>query len=107
MSTGSCKFVIYKLEKTPITSDEAVTRVREFIKQKHTKLERISFSRITQEGDFWVLKGEVEYKQAHFFTNMKFFEAKININTGVIMPYKEMYIQLRDDEQKIAVHQSE
>lgn len=107
MATESCKFVIYKLEKTAITSSQAEATVRDFIKQKHTQLERVFFSRICREGDFWVLKGEVEYKQAYFFTSMKFFEAKININTGVIILYKEMYIQLREDEQKIAVHQSE
>lgn len=107
MPTDSCKFVIYKWEKTPVTSDEAVTRVREFIKQKHTRLERISFSRIYQEEDFWVLKGEVEFKQAYFFTSMKFFEAKVNINSGVVMPYSEMYLQLREDEQETADHQSE
>ncbi len=106
VATDSCKFVIYKWEKTAITSNDAVARVREFIKQKHTKIERISFSRICLEGDFWMLKGEVEYKQAHFFTSMKFFEAKVNINTGVIMPYNEMYLQ-REDEQEKAVHQSE
>jgi hypothetical protein len=98
--------VIYKWEKTAITSDEAVTRVREFIKQKHTKLERVSFSRIYLEGDFCVLKGEVEYKQAHFFTNMKFFEAKVNINTGVVRSYNETYLQLREEEQETAAHQS-
>jgi hypothetical protein len=99
--------VIYKLEKTAITASQAETTVREFIKQKHTQLERVFFSRIYREGDFWVLKGEVEYKQARFFTNMKFFEAKVNIDTGVVMPYREMYLQLREDEQETAVHQSE
>jgi len=97
--------VVYKWEKTVITSNDAVARVREFIKQKHTKLERVSFSRICLEGDFWVLKGEMEYKQAHFFTNMKFFEAKVNVNTGAIMPYNETYLQLREDEQETIVHQ--
>lgn len=107
MATDSCKFVMYKWEKIAITSTEAETRVREFIKQKHAKLERISFSRTYSEGDFWVLKGEVEYKQAHFFTNMKFFEAKVNVNTGVVMPYSEMFLRYQEDEQKNTAHQSE
>ena len=98
VATDSCKFVIYKWEKIAITSDDAVTRVRELIKQKHTKWKRITFSKIYQQGDFWVLKGEMEYRQAHFFTNMNFFEAKVNVNTGVITPYNEMYLQFCEDE---------
>lgn len=100
VDADSCKFTVYKWEKKWLTSTDAVTRVREFIKLKHRKFKRITFSGIYQDGDFWVLRGEVEYKQTHFFTKKKSFVAKVHVNTGDITPYNETRLQRETPIQK-------
>lgn len=70
-------------------SKEAETRAREYIEKKHTRLERTFFSNMYKEGDVWMLKGEVEFKRAYFFTAMRIIEVQVNMDTGKITIYKE------------------
>jgi hypothetical protein len=75
--------------KIAMNSSQAESKARDFIKQRHVKLERVFFSNMYKEGDVWVLKGEVEFKRAYFFAQMRLVEAQVNMNTGKITSYKE------------------
>ena len=70
-------------------SKEAEARAREYIGKKHTRLERVFFSNMYRDGNVWVLKGEVEFKRAYFFTQMRTIEVQVNMNTGEICSYNE------------------
>jgi len=74
-------------------SGEAETRARKFIKQKHSRVERIFFRTMYREGDAWVLKGEVEFKRAYFFAAVRSFKAQVNTNTGEIASYEETHLR--------------
>jgi len=70
-------------------SAEAEARARDFIKQKHSKVERIFFKTMYREENLWVLQGEVRFKRAFFFTVNRSFEFRINIDTGEVVFYGE------------------
>jgi len=70
-------------------SAEAEARARDFIKQKHSKVERIFFKTMYREENSWVLQGEVRFKRAFFFTVNRSFEFRINIDTGEVVFYGE------------------
>ena len=57
--------------KIAMNSSQAETKARDFIKQRHVKLERVFFSNMYKEGDVWVLKGEVEFEASLFFAQMR------------------------------------
>lgn len=82
-------------------SNEAEIKAREHIKQKHARIERIFFSNMYREGDVWVLKGQVEFKQALFFTTVKFCEVKVNTNTTGIVSYQEMFLRDPKEQQTV------
>jgi DNA uptake protein ComE-like DNA-binding protein len=71
-----------------MNSTEAETITRKFIKQKHHRLELISFRTIYREGEDWALEGIVEYKRFVFAVTTKKFVAKVNINTANVESYK-------------------
>jgi len=70
-------------------SKEAETRAREFIKQKHSKVERILFKTMYREENLWILQGEVRFKRAFFFGVNRSFELRMNMDTGEVVFYKE------------------
>jgi hypothetical protein len=72
-----------------MNSAEAETRANEFIKQRHSRVERIFFRRMSPEDTAWVLQGEVEFKRARFFYTVRTFEAQVNMSTGQVTSYAE------------------
>ncbi|HSV49510.1 MAG TPA: hypothetical protein VLH35_04265 [Candidatus Acidoferrales bacterium] len=70
-------------------SKGAEIKAREYIEKKYARLERVFFSNMYKEGNVWVLKGEVEFKRAYFFTQMRTIEVQVNMNTSEIYSYKE------------------
>jgi len=70
-------------------SGEAEARARKFIKQRHSRIERIFFRTMYREGDAWVLHGEVEFKRAYFFAAVSSFKVQVNTNTGWVTSYEE------------------
>lgn len=70
-------------------SGKAEARAKEFIKQRHSRVERIFFRTMYTEGDTWVLHGEVEFKRAHFFAAVSSFKAQVNTSTGEVTSYEE------------------
>jgi len=70
-------------------SKEAETRAREFIRQRHSRVERIFFKTMYREENSWVLHGEVTFRRAFFFAVNRSFEFRINIDTGEIVFYEK------------------
>ena len=68
---------------------QAETKAREFIKQKHSRLERIFLRTVYREGNTWVLHGEVKFKRAYFFAVERSFRIQINPETETIKSYEE------------------
>jgi len=81
-------------------SIEAEAIARAFIKQRHTGVERIFFSKMYREEDAWILLGKVEFKHAYFFTTIKAFEAHVNINTRKVSFYEEAKLQNSEEQQE-------
>ena len=73
-------------------SGEAEARARKFIKQRHSRVERIFFRTMYREGDAWVLHGEVKFKRAYFFAALRSFKAQVNTNTGEVTSYEEAHL---------------
>lgn len=81
-------------QKIPINSVErehiqAEARATEFIKQRHSKVERILFRTTYRDGDNWLLCGEVKFKRAYLFTATKFFKLKVDRDKGEVTFYEE------------------
>jgi len=72
-----------------LDSGEAEERAKQFIKQRHSRVERIFFRTMYREGDTWVLHGEVSFKRAYFFLATRSFKVKVNTDTGEIVSYEE------------------
>ena len=72
-----------------LDSGEAEERAKQFIKQRHSRVERIFFRTMYREGDTWVLHGEVSFKRAYFFFATRSFKVKVNTDTGEIVSYEE------------------
>jgi len=70
-------------------SGEAEAQARKVIKQRHSRVERIFFRKMSPEENAWVLQGEVEFKRAYFFATVRTFEAQVNMNTGEVTSYEE------------------
>jgi hypothetical protein len=70
-------------------SVEAEAKAKDFIKQRHARVERIFFGLMFPEENVWVLQGEVKFKRAYFFATAKTVEAQVNMNTGKVTSYKE------------------
>jgi hypothetical protein len=70
-------------------SEEAEARAREFIKQRHSRVERIFFKTMYKEENLWVLHGEVKFRRAFFFVANRSFEFRINMDTGEVVLYEE------------------
>jgi hypothetical protein len=86
----SCKFWIYEWEKRVIMdSGEAELRARKFIKQRHSRVERIFFRTMYKVENSWILQGEVQFKRAFFFAVNRSFELRINMDTGEVVFYEE------------------
>jgi hypothetical protein len=51
-----------------LESGKAEEKARQFIKQRHPRLDLISFRTMYKEGSAWILDGEVKFKRAYFFT---------------------------------------
>jgi len=75
-----------------MNSGEAETRAREYVKKKHSRVERIFFKTMYPEGDTWALDGEVEFKRAYFFSTMRSVKLRVNMNTGDITSCVEAYM---------------
>jgi hypothetical protein len=80
-------------ERKIMDSGEAEARARKFIKQRHSRVERIFFRTMYREGDAWVLHGEVEFKRAYFLTAVSSFKAQVNTNTGEVTSYEETHLR--------------
>ncbi len=89
MDSTPCKFTIYKSENTKMKSGEAEARAKEFIKQRHHRLERVFFAKDYTSGNVWTIEGEVEFKRLLFFKDTRNFEVQVNTNTGEIVSYHE------------------
>ena len=76
-------------ERETLDSGEAEARAKQFIKQRHSRVERIFFRTMYREGDTWVLHGEVKFKRAYFFAALRSFKVQINTNTGEATFYEE------------------
>jgi hypothetical protein len=70
-------------------SKEAETGAREFIRQRHSRVERIFFKTMYIEENSWVLHGEVTFRRAFFFAVNRSFEFRTNIDTGETMFYEK------------------
>jgi len=70
-------------------SVEAEARAREFIKQRHSRVERIFFKTMYKEENSWVLQGEMQFKRVFFFAAKRSFKLRINIGAGDIVFYEE------------------
>ena len=76
-----------------LDSGEAESRARQFINQRHSKVERIFFRTMNREGDAWVLHGEVKFKRAYFFVALRSLKIQVNTNTGEVTSYEEANLQ--------------
>ncbi len=65
-------------------------KAREFIKQRHSRVERILFRTVYKEKNNWVLQGELQFKRAYFFAFSKSSKLQINTDTGEVTFYEEM-----------------
>ena len=74
-------------------SGEAEAKARQFIKQRHSRVERIFFRTMHREGDTWVLHGEVEFKRTYFFVTLRSFKVQVNANTGEVTLYEEVRLR--------------
>jgi hypothetical protein len=76
-----------------LDSGEAESRARQFIKQRHSRVERIFFRTMNREGDAWVLHGEVKFKRAYFFAAVRSLKVQVNTNTGEVTSYEETHLR--------------
>jgi hypothetical protein len=76
-----------------LDSGEAEARARQFIKQRHSRVERIFFRTMHREGDAWVLQGEMKFKRAYFFVTVRSLKVQVNTNTGEVTSYEEANLQ--------------
>jgi len=76
-----------------LDSRGAETAAREFVKQRHSRVERIFFRKMYREADAWVLHGEVEFKRVYFFAAVRSFKLQVNTNTGEVTSYEEANLQ--------------
>ena len=76
-----------------LDSEEAEARARQFVKQRHPRVERIFFRTMYREENSWVLHGEVKFKRAYFFPAMRSFKLKVNTGTGEVVSYEETRMQ--------------
>ena len=83
-----------------IDSKDAEARARQFIKQSHSRAERIFFAKMYREGNVWVLQGEVEFMRAYFFVSVRAFEAQVNMNTGEVTFYEEAPLRNAKEQQQ-------
>jgi len=74
-------------------SGEAEARARQFIKQRHSRVERIFFRTMYREGDAWVLHGEVEFKRVYFFAAVRSFKLQVSTNMGEVTSYEETHLR--------------
>lgn len=72
-------------------SKEAEARAREFIKQRHSRVERIFFRTMDRKENTWVLHEEVRFKRAYFFATGRSFKLQINLDTGEVIFYEEAH----------------
>jgi hypothetical protein len=72
-----------------LDSGEAEAKARQFIKQRHSRVERIFFRTMYREGNTWILHGELKFKRAHFFHATRSSKIKIDAITGEIVSYEE------------------
>jgi hypothetical protein len=68
---------------------EVEEKARQFIKQRHPRLELIFFRTVYKEGDAWMVDGEVKFKRAYFFHTTRTFKIKIDAITGKAISYEE------------------
>jgi len=80
-----------------LESRKAEEKVRQFIKQRHSRLELIFFRTMYKEGNAWILDGQVKFKRACFFYAMRSFKAKIDAITGEIISYEETKVPQRKE----------
>jgi hypothetical protein len=67
-----------------LESRKAEEKARQFIKQRHSRLELIFFRTMYKEGNAWILDGEVKFKRAFLFHATRSFKAKIDAITEII-----------------------
>jgi hypothetical protein len=72
-----------------LNSGEAEERAKQFIKQRHSRVERIFFRTMYREENTWILHGEVSFKRAYFFPATRSFKIKVNTDTEEIVSYEE------------------
>jgi hypothetical protein len=72
-----------------LESRKAEEKARQFIKQRHPRLELIFFRTMYKEDSAWILNGEVKFKRAYFFHATRTFKIKIDAITGEIISYEE------------------
>ncbi len=80
-------------ENRKIDSKEAEAKAKDFIKQRHARVERIFFSTLFPDKSVWVLQGEVEFKRAYFFVTVRTVEVRVNMNTAEVMLCQEGRLQ--------------
>ncbi|MBE0511806.1 hypothetical protein IBX38_02010 [Candidatus Bathyarchaeota archaeon] len=76
---------------------QAEAGAREFIKQKHSRVERIFLRTVYRERNTWVLHGEVQFKRAYFFGAERSFRLQINPETGEVASYEEHAVSRRNE----------
>jgi len=64
-------------------------KAKEFIKQRHSRVEWVLFRTVYKEKGNWVLQGELQFKRAYFFAFSKSFKLQINTDTGEVTFYEE------------------
>jgi hypothetical protein len=72
-----------------ITTMDAETRAREYIRERHPKMRRILVRRVEKEDDAWLIEGEVWFKRLRLFTVKRTFKLRISSETGDITSYQE------------------
>ena len=72
-----------------LDSGEVEARAKQFIKQRHSRVERIFFRTMYREENTWILHGEVSFKRAYFFPATRSFKLNVNTDTGEIVSYEE------------------
>ncbi len=77
-------------KKNIISSEEAEAIAREYLKQRHSRIERVFFRTMYREGDTWTLQGDIQFKRAYFFDAAKSLKVQVNSNTREVVSCEEV-----------------
>jgi hypothetical protein len=68
--------------------NEAETRTKEFISEKHWSIRKVFFSKTSRQEGAWLMEGQLWFGQ-FFFTFEKSFKPQLNARTGEVTFYEE------------------